>query len=88
MILVVMVHKTIILQLKLAMEPKVIQLIKKIRGRCVHLLVCVGVCALEGVLVCMCLSVIVSPVEGGGQWSDLLEVIHSRRFGTLMGCIL
>ena len=31
-----------------------------------------------------------SPVESGGQWSDLLAINHSRLFGivTLMGCIL
>ena len=29
-----------------------------------------------------------SPVEYGGQWSDLLEINHSRLFGTLIGCIL
>ena len=29
-----------------------------------------------------------SPVEGGGQWSDLLEINHSRLFGTLIACIL
>ena len=29
-----------------------------------------------------------SPVEYGGQWSDLLEINHSRLFGTIIECIL